>query len=221
MIPCQWVWRDRTECEEDGIEIHAGWGQTEILAENGRCSGIRFRKCLSVRNAEGRFAPTFDDNTTEEVPCDMVLYCIGQKVDWKGLLTGTAVELNPNGTAKADPVTYQTAEPDLFVGGDVYTGQKFAIDAIAAGKQGAVSLHRWVQDATLTIGRDKREFIELDKNNLLLEEASYDNTPRQRIGYNETLRKTFKDGRVAFTEEQVKAETARCLGCGASVVDPQ
>ena len=209
---------DRTECEEDGIEIHAGWGQTEILAENGR--GIRFRKCLSVRNAEGRFAPTFDDNTTEEVPCDMVLYCIGQKVDWKGLLTGTAVELNPNGTAKADPVTYQTAEPDLFVGGDVYTGQKFAIDAIAAGKQGAVSLHRWVQDATLTIGRDKREFIELDKNNLLLEEASYDNTPRQRIGYNETLRKTFKDGRVAFTEEQVKAETARCLGCGASVVDP-
>lgn len=211
---------DRTECEEDGIEIHAGWGQTGILAENGKCSGIRFRKCLSVRNAEGRFAPTFDDNTTEEVPCDMVLYCIGQKVDWKGLLTGTAVELNPNGTAKADPVTYQTAEPDLFVGGDVYTGQKFAIDAIAAGKQGAVSLHRWVQDATLTIGRDKREFIELDKNNLLLEEASYDNTPRQRIGYNETLRKTFKDGRVAFTEEQVKAETARCLGCGASVVDP-
>ena len=211
---------DRTECEEDGIEIHAGWGQTEILAENGKCSGIRFRKCLSVRNAEGRFAPTFDDNTTEEVPCDMVLYCIGQKVDWKGLLTGTAVELNPNGTAKADPVTYQTAEQDIFVGGDVYTGQKFAIDAIAAGKQGAVSLHRWVQDATLTIGRDKREFIELDKNNLLLEEASYDNTPRQRIGYNETLRKTFKDGRVAFTEEQVKAETARCLGCGASVVDP-
>lgn len=211
---------DRTECEEDGIEIHAGWGQTEILTENGKCSGIRFRKCLSVRNAEGRFAPTFDDNTTEEVSCDMVLYCIGQKVDWKGLLTGTAVELNPNGTAKADPVTYQTAEPDLFVGGDVYTGQKFAIDAIAAGKQGAVSLHRWVQDATLTIGRDKREFIELDKNNLLLEEASYDNTPRQRIGYNETLRKTFKDGRVAFTEEQVKAETARCLGCGASVVDP-
>lgn len=211
---------DRTECEEDGIEIHAGWGQTEILAENGKCSGIRFRRCLSVRNAEGRFAPTFDDNTTEEVPCDMVLYCIGQKVDWKGLLTGTAVELNPNGTAKADPVTYQTAEPDIFVGGDVYTGQKFAIDAIAAGKQGAVSLHRWVQDATLTIGRDKREFIELDKNNLLLEEASYDNTPRQRIGYNETLRKTFKDGRVAFTEEQVKAETARCLGCGASVVDP-
>ena len=211
---------DRTECEEDGIEIHAGWGQTEILAENGRCSGIRFRKCLSVRNAEGRFAPTFDDNTTEEVPCDMVLYCIGQKVDWRNLLAGTAVELNPNGTAKADPVTYQTAEPDLFVGGDAYTGQKFAIDAIAAGKQGAVSLHRWVQDATLTIGRDKREFIELDKNNLLLEEASYDNTPRQRIGYNETLRKTFKDGRVAFTEEQVKAETARCLGCGASVVDP-
>ena len=82
---------DRSECEEDGIEIHAGWGQTEILAENGKCSGIRFRKCLSVRNAEGRFAPTFDDNATEEVPCDMAPSCSGQKADWKGLLTGTAV----------------------------------------------------------------------------------------------------------------------------------
>lgn len=122
--------------------------------------------------------------------------------------------------AKADPVTYQTAEPDIFVGGDAYTGQKFAIDAIAAGKQGAISLHRWVQGATLTIGRDRRQFIELDKKNALIAVDSYDNTPRQRIGYNDALRKTFRDERVAFTAEQVKAETARCLGCGASIVDP-
>ena len=106
------------------------------------------------------------------------------------------------------------------MGGDAYTGQKFAIDAIAAGKQGAVSLHRWVQHATLTIGRDRRQFIELDKENALIAIDSYDNTPRQQIGYNEALRKTFRDERVAFTEEQVKKETARCLGCGASIVDP-
>ena len=208
------------EAEEEGTAIRCGYGPKEFLTKDGHVCGVVLKRCTGLYDAEGRFAPTFDDAVTDEAPCEMVLYCIGQKVDWRNLLTGTAVELNPNGTAKADPVTYQTAEPDIFVGGDVYTGQKFAIDAIAAGKQGAVSLHRWVQDATLTIGRDKREFIELDKNNLLLEEASYDNTPRQRIGYNETLRKTFKDGRVAFTEEQVKAETARCLGCGASVVDP-
>ena len=211
---------DRGECEREGITIHAGWGQTEIVERDGKCAGIRFRKCLSVKNAEGRFDPKFDDAVTEETACDVVLYCIGQKVEWKELLTGTKVEFNPNGTVKADPVTYQTAEPDIFVGGDAYTGQKFAIDAIAAGKQGAVSLHRWVQHATLTIGRDRRQFIELDKENALIAIDSYDNTPRQQIGYNEALRKTFRDERVSFTEEQVKKETARCLGCGASIVDP-
>ena len=212
---------DRSECEREGIEIHAGWGQTEVLTENGKCKGIRFRKCLSVKNAEGRFAPTFDDNQTEDVECTTVLYCIGLKVDWKELLKDTKVEFNPNGTVKADPVTYQTAEPDIFVGGDSYSGQKFVIDAIAAGKEGAVSLHRFVQPhSSLTIGRNRRQFIELNKNDIKIDEESFDNTPRQRIGYNEALRKSFKDERIAFTEEQVKKETARCLSCGASIVDP-
>ena len=210
---------DRSECERDGITVHAGWGQTEIVVEDGKCAGIRFRKCTRVKNDEGRFAPEFDDSVSEQAECTTVLYCIGQKVDWRELLTGTAVEFNPNGTVKADPVTYQTAEKDIFVGGDAYTGQKFAIDAIAAGEEGAISLHRFVQHATLTIGRNRRQFIELDKENALIP-VNYDTTPRQRIGYNEALRRTFSDERVAFTEEQIKKETARCLSCGASIVDP-
>ena len=210
---------DRSECERDGITVHAGWGQTEIVVEDGKCAGIRFRKCTRVKNDEGRFAPEFDDSVSEQAECTTVLYCIGQKVDWRELLTGTAVEFNPNGTVKADPVTYQTAEKDIFVGGDAYTGQKFAIDAIAAGKEGAISLHRFVQHATLTVGRNCRQFIELDKENALIP-VNYDTTPRQRIGYNEALRRTFSDERVAFTEEQIKKETARCLSCGASIVDP-
>ena len=211
---------DRSECEREGIAIYAGWGPKEVQTENGKAANIAFVKCLSVKDESGRFAPVYDENTVQMAPCGTVLYCIGQKAEWKTLLAGTQVEFNPNGTAKADPVTYQTAEPDIFVGGDAYTGQKFAIDAIAAGKQGAISLHRYVQGATLTIGRDRRQFIELNKKNALIAVDSYDNTPRQRIGYNDALRKTFRDERVAFTAEQVKAETARCLGCGASIVDP-
>ena len=210
---------DRSECERDGITIHAGWGQTEIVTENGHAAGIRLRKCLRVKNDQGRFAPEFDDNDTCQAQCAAVLYCIGQKVDWRQLLTGTAVTFNPNGTAQVDPVTYQTAEPGIFAGGDAVTGQKFAIDAIAAGKEGAISLHRFVQKATLTIGRNRRQFVELDKENALIP-VGFDNTPRQRIGYNEALRRTFRDERIAFTAEQVQKETARCLSCGASVVDP-
>ena len=211
---------DRCECERDGVAVYAGWGPREVSVEGGKAAGVSFVKCLKVRDENGRFAPVYDENTVQVAPCTTVLFCIGQKAEWRELLSGTAVEFDPNGTAKADPVTYQTAEADIFVGGDAFTGQKFAIDAIAAGKQGAVSLHRFVQGATLTIGRDRRQFIELDKKSALIAVDSYDNTPRQRVGYNEALRNTFRDERVAFTAQQVRAETARCLGCGASIVDP-
>ena len=211
---------DRSECERDGVAVYAGWGPREVSVEGGKAAGVSFVKCLTVRDENGRFAPVYDENTVQVAPCTTVLFCIGQKAEWRELLSGTAVEFDPNGTAKADPVTYQTAEADIFVGGDAFTGQKFAIDAIAAGKQGAVSLHRFVQGATLTIGRDRRQFIELDKKSALIAVDSYDNTPRQRVGYNEALRNTFRDERVAFTAQQVRAETARCLGCGASIVDP-
>ena len=212
---------DRGECERDGIVIRAGWGQTEIVTDKGKCKGIRFRKCVSVKNAQGRFAPVFDDAVTEETDCTTVLYCIGQKVEWKELLAGTKVEFNPNGTVKADPITYQTAEPDIFAGGDAYTGQKFAIDAIAAGKEAAISLHRAVHPGqTQLLGRDKRIYRALDKQNALIGVTDYDHGHRNMPGYNEAKRSTFGDARVTFTEEQIRKETARCLGCGATKVDP-
>ena len=146
---------------------------------------------------------------------------IGQSVDWGALLEGSKVELARGGWAKADSLTYQTAQPDVFVGGDAYTGPKFAIDAIAAGKEAAESIHRFVQpNASMTIGRNRRQFIELDKKNIKLEQ--YDTAQRQIPGMDDTVdwKQSFRDAKKTFTEEQVRAETARCLGCGASVVDP-
>lgn len=70
-----------------------------------------------------------------------------------GIDKGTGLQFAKNGAVIADPVTYQTAEADVFAGGDVVTGPKFAIDAIAAGKEGAVSIHRFVHKGqTLTLG---------------------------------------------------------------------
>ena len=121
------------EALEENISINNGWGPKEIITENGRVKAVVLKKCTSVFNAEKRFAPVYDENDTITIECDNVLLSIGQQIIWGNLLAGTKVELNKNGTAKADPVTYQTAEPDIFVGGDVYTGPRFAIDAIAAG----------------------------------------------------------------------------------------
>ena len=209
------------EAEEDGAAVHCGWGPKEIITKDGKATAVVFKRCVSVFDETGRFAPTYDDNDTITVECDHVFLSIGQSIQWGGLLDGTKVECGPGGRAVADALTYQTAQPDVFVGGDVYTGPKFAIDAIAAGKEGAVSIHRFVQPNTsMTIGRNRRDFIQLNKDDLALE--SYDTTARQTAGMAEDIdyHRSFRDGHLTFTEEQVKKETARCLGCGASVVDP-
>ena len=172
---------DQELCRADGVTIHAGWGQTAIDTEDGRATGIHFRRCLSVKNAEGRFDPQFDDNDTAFESCTTVLYCIGQKVEWKELLKDTKVEFRPNGIAIADPVTLQTAEPDIFVGGDVYTGQKFVVDALAAGREGAVSLHRFVNEGqSLTIHRNTRHFASLNKDDIVLPDEAK-NKPRRAV----------------------------------------
>ena len=208
------------EAQEEGITLNCGWGPKEILTENGKVKGIVFKKCLSVFDENKRFAPKFDENVTMTVPCERVFLSIGQSIVWGNLLDGSKVELGRGNGAVADKVTYQTAEPDIFVGGDVYRGPKFAIDAIAAGKEGAISIHRFVQPhSSLTIGRNRRQFIELDKSNIQVEE--YDNSSRQIPGVRKDIdvHKSFRDAKETFTEEQVRKETARCLGCGASVVD--
>ena len=208
------------EAIEENITINNSWGPKEVLVEDGKVTGVVFKKCTSVFNAEGRFAPTYDESETMTIPCSTVIFSVGQGIDWGSLLNGSHVELRPNGGAIANKLTYQTSQPDVFVGGDVYTGPKFAIDAIAAGREGAISLHRFVHEhCSLTIGRNRRDFIELDKENVSFGE--YDKGERQVPKAPEASEqaKTFRDLSCTFTEEQVKEETSRCLGCGASVVD--
>ncbi len=206
------------EAEEEGIVVECGWGPKEFVVKKGKVAGVVFKKCTSVFDADHRFSPKYDENDTMTLDADYVLAAIGQSIQWGGLLDGTKVELNRNQTAKADEWTYQTAEPDIFVGGDVYTGPNFAIRAIAAGKEGADSVHRYVWGHSLTIGRMKRDnFHMIDKDNLVIN--CYDHAVRQAPGKEPTKIKTFSDERLAFTEEQVKTETARCLSCGAARVD--
>ena len=209
------------EALEEGIELKCGWGPKEVLEEDGHVNGVVFKKCTRVFDAQGRFSPEYDENDTVTVPCRHVIFSVGQAIDWGHMLDNLHVELRPNGGALANKLTYQTSEPDIFVGGDVYTGPKFAIDAIAAGREGAVSLHRYVHEhCTLTIGRNRRDFIELDKENIKVE--TYDSSSRQippKADVKEQA-KTFRDLSQSLSEEQVKKETSRCLSCGASVVDP-
>ena len=209
------------EALEEGIELNCGWGPKEVLEEDGKVAGVVFKKCIRVLDEQGRFSPEYDEEQTVTISCKHVIFSVGQAIEWGNMLDNLDLKRRPNGGALADKLTYQTSEPDIFVGGDVYTGPRFAIDAIAAGREGAISLHRYVhEDCTLTIGRNRRDFVELDKNNISVD--SYDTSKRQipAKADEKAQAATFRDLSHSLTEEQIKAETSRCLSCGASVVDP-
>lgn len=207
------------EAMEEGVKFRFLSAPVEIIGTDGRVSAIKIERMeLGEPDERGRRKPV-GTGEFEIVEIDSVIGAVGQTVDW-GTLDVGALKTTKKNTAEADSLTYQTAQPDIFVGGDCYTGPKFAIDAIAAGKEAAISLHRYVHPGqTLTAGRDRREYRALDKEHAMIGVGGFDRENRQTPGYNAAKAKTFADARVTFTEEQVRKECARCLGCGATKVD--
>lgn len=211
------------EALEEGVQLYPSWGPKEIkVDENGHVCGIVLKRCVRTTDPEtGKFSPVYDENDTMEVNADKIVFAIGQCIEWGDLLKGTKVEFWHGDYPVADKLTYQTADEDIFVGGDVYTGPRFVIDAIAAGHAAAESLHRHVRPlASMTIGRDRRDYQPLNKDDLTY--PSYDHAGRQEAQMNPNIdhHHSFEDAHGTLTEEQIKIETARCLSCGAAYVDP-
>ena len=207
------------EAKEEGVKFCFLNAPVEILGKDGKVCGLKVELMeLGEKDEKGKRKPV-GTGKFETIELDSVLAGVGQVIDW-GTLDVGALKTGKKGNAIADPVTYQTEQADIFVGGDVYTGPKFAIDAIAAGREGAESIHRFVQDGqSLTRGRNLREFYELDKDNLVFGVDSFDKPARQAVLHDAKKARSFEHDRLTFTEEQVKAEASRCLGCGVSVVD--
>ena len=211
------------EAEEEGVRIEAGWGPKEVLTdEKGQVTGIVLKKCLRTIDPETKkFSPVYDENETMTLQADDVVFAIGQAIDWGKLLEGTGVQFHHGNYPVADKFTYQTDDPAIFVGGDVFTGPKFVIDAIGQGHEAAESLARFVSENNVnqTLGRDRRYFKALDTDNVALD--SYDTASRQVPPVDPSIdaKNSFKDNRLIFTEEQARTEASRCLGCGVNVVD--
>lgn len=210
---------EKDEAIAEGIEICNSWGPARIIGENGKVTAIVLKRCVSVYDADGKFNPTYDENETITIPCANVFAAIGQSIAWDGLLDGTKAETANGRTVKVKEITYQTEEDDIFAGGDCATGPKFTIDAIATGKSGAITIHRYLRGRGLTMRRE-REYKPFDKDSG--DYSGYDKMPRQRPHHAAPSKalETMHDTRGTFTEEQLKKEAQRCLGCGVSVVDP-
>ena len=211
---------EKNEAIAEGVLIHNCWGPKRILGENGKVTGVEFMRCLRVKDENGKFAPQYDENDTITVPCSHVFVSIGQRADFGSVLEGTKAETFNGRFIKTADITWQTADPDIFGGGDIATGPKFTIDAIANGREGATSIHRFVQPGqSLTIARNLRQFKELDKNSAVIPIEKARAPKRQANENDEAKTHTMHDNRIGLTEEQVKLEASRCLGCGATVVD--
>ena len=209
------------EAKAEGVKFKFLAAPAQIEGKDGKAAALKLQLMeLGEPDASGRRKPVPVEGEFETLKAETVIAAIGQSVEWGGLLEGSKVETGRGGTAIADSTTFQTAQPDVFVGGDVMTGPKFVIDAIAAGKEGAISIHRFVQPGqSLTLGRRKKDYAEFDKAGARI--YSYDNAPRQKVKNPSAKeqKETFRDLRGTFTAEQVLKETERCLGCGATVVD--
>lgn len=175
------------EAREDGVKFLFEHKPVEIVSKDGKITAFRC-ECGDVK-------------------CDTVIAAIGQKIDLGGI-AAEGLALTDKDTVIAKELTYQTNVPDIFAGGDVQTGPKFVIDAIAAGREAAISMHRYMRPhSSLTLNRNRRDYIELDKSKVVL--------PIDKLKAPERQCEAYEN----LTEEQVKFETSRCLGCGASIVD--
>ena len=208
------------EAQEEGIEIINGWGPKRILTKEGKVTGIEFKRCTRVFDENHRFSPLYNEEETYFLEADNILISVGQSIVWGDLLKGSKAEVNPNQTLPADATTFQTAEKDIFVGGDAHTVPKFAIDAIAQGKEGAISIHRFVhRGQSLVLGRLRRNYLALDTENV--DYQGFDLKPRQEPEkVSGTISRTsFRDLTKSFTPEQIQEEADRCLSCGKTYVD--
>ena len=193
------------EAAEEGVSFRFLASPAEILGD-GKAETLKI-ELMELR--DGKPAGT---GVYETMNVSAVISAVGQEIE----LNGISVDTGAKGTVTVSLPSFQTSEADVFA------GAKFAIDAIAAGKEGAISIHRYVHPGqSQVIGRDHRDYKAMNPATAGVAIDGFDTAPRQKAsgGSAKDAEKTFRDLRGTLTEEQLKTETRRCLDCGTAVVD--
>jgi heterodisulfide reductase subunit A-like polyferredoxin len=205
-----------TEALEEGIKFVHRWGVKEIKGAGGKVTGLALKKVTQVFDENKRFAPAYDEASTQEIAADMVIKAIGQRTDLSFLGDNSPLEVSPRGTIVADPLTMATNLPGVFAGGDVVTGPWIAIGAVAAGREAAVSIDRFFKGEDLAIGREKMKLMPEDEQSYNPIPKNLPKAHRAHMAYRgaDERKKDFTQFELGLTPEQVAAEGERCLNCG-------
>jgi len=207
------AWKGEVEeAEHEGIMVENSWGPKEIVGENGKVTGLRVRKCLSVFDENKRFNPAFSDEE-KIIPCDSVVLAIGQQADLSFLAGQEDVTVTPRGILKIDENLMTTA-PGVFAGGDVAFGPRILVEAVANGHKAARSIHVYLA------GKTKKSILSRFRIHTDWEmPKGYLSTPRQTMPVlAENRRIGIAEVELGFGEEQGRAEASRCLKCQVNTI---
>ena len=207
------AWKGEVEeAEHEGIMVENSWGPKEIVGENGKVTGLRVRKCLSVFDENKRFNPAFSDEE-KIIPCDSVVLAIGQQADLSFLAGQEDVTVTPRGILKIDENLMTTA-PGVFAGGDVAFGPRILVEAVANGHKAARSIHVYLA------GKTKKTILSRFRIHTDWEmPKGYLSTPRQTMPVlAENRRIGIAEVELGFGEEQGRAEASRCLKCQVNTI---
>jgi NADPH-dependent glutamate synthase beta subunit-like oxidoreductase len=200
------------EAEEESISMFGRRGPQEIITdEHGRVAGLRTVGVTSVFDDDGRFAPTFDESDVTEFDADTVILAIGQAIDLTAL-GENGPEVSPRRTIATDPDTFKTSLPGVWAGGDAAFGPRLLITAVAEGRSAASSIHATLSPADVTAERTVGKMAIVEDFHRMMDR--YDEQPRVPIPTIPTDRRIgLAEVELGFTEEQARAEAARCLRC--------
>ena len=197
---------------EEGVKINCSWGPTRFEGSKGKVTGVNFKRCTAVFDAEGRFNPSYDENKTISTSAETVIVAIGQAADLSFLGEGSSLETFRDIALKADEVTLETNLPGVFAGGDGVTGPKSVVEAIFHGHEAAISIDRYLKGEDLREGRVK----EKEEPALPPEDRVFEQKTRQqekKLPTNER-KGNWKEINLGLTEEQAIEEAKRCMNCG-------
>ncbi|MFA5845069.1 MAG: FAD-dependent oxidoreductase [Coriobacteriia bacterium] len=215
-MPCH-PW-EIEEALDEGVIGMCSLGPEAVLEEHGKVVGMRLRECVSVFDEMGRFAPAFGEERTD-IPCDVVVFSIGQAAEVQTMIAGTELMLNGRGQLEVDGTLFTTSVENVFACGEVVTGPGSAIGSIATGHEAAESVHRYLAGQDLAQGRVARP-VPIDPK---YERASLEGVePARRrlempLARPEERRTDFRPVELGFTRLEAYREAARCLRCQSEV----
>ncbi len=208
------------EAEQEGIKLYPARSFTSILSDNGRLTGVEAVD-VSFMQFEPGGTLTLEtvSNSDHTLPCDTVIFAIGQCTGLSFIPEDTAVGVTRQGLVAVNPNTFATDHPGVFAAGDATSGTAFVIEAVTAGHKAAVAIQKYMcEELTETHSHADMPVVELSPADVAARkrQGEIDSKPRVPMASLEakTRLQSFKEVNLGYTEAEAQAEAARCLQCG-------